>query len=330
MMTQFLLRACLALLFCGCVPAQAVVVINSSLPAKYQITVRLVQASNTDGDSADVLGNDTTRAYIEDQVQRILSQVGIAVVFEEQIRTVEDNFIYEGSAGANQERPIDDLNASFGRLPDSVYDRSSAIIPALFVGRVPGFRYLNDDQVAAQAFISKPGFCIFVGANRLSGGESQRDQVAIVLAHEICHNLGLEHIPNPSNLMHPFATRAIIFNSQREQVIEDRFSSLGMTTLIEPEFRFIDSGFFFSIDRLPHIIPHRLERSEMLEPESWEDVSDQGFISDGIVSFGEFYSSAPKAFYRYVPVPGGELISRPALRVSDEAVKTCGCHWPAE
>ncbi len=69
-----------------------------------------------------------------------------------------------------------------------------------FVNIPAGFSILSENSAAGLAYISGNGITQYVGSNIL-GFASGLEVIASVVAHEIGHNLGLDHLSEIENLM---------------------------------------------------------------------------------------------------------------------------------
>ena len=74
------------------------------------------------------------------------------------------------------------------------------MIDAYFVQRAAGFGSVGDSTANGLAFVGSSGTTIHVGDNLL-GFQSGLEVIAGVVAHELAHNLGLNHVEAASNLL---------------------------------------------------------------------------------------------------------------------------------
>jgi hypothetical protein len=76
------------------------------------------------------------------------------------------------------------------------------VVDAYFVQRSPGFDTVGDNSTNGLAFVGASGTTIHVGDNLLDF-QAGLEVIAGVVAHELAHNLGLEHVfSSPANLMY--------------------------------------------------------------------------------------------------------------------------------
>ena len=66
--------------------------------------------------------------------------------------------------------------------------------------RAAGFGDVGDDSANGLAFVGSSGTTIHVGDNLL-GFDAGLTVIARVVAHELAHNLGLDHVTAPANLL---------------------------------------------------------------------------------------------------------------------------------
>ncbi|MGE3243864.1 MAG: reprolysin-like metallopeptidase [Pirellulales bacterium] len=199
-----------------CAHALAALDVNPARPITHRVTVQLIQTALDNGTSpATVFGNATQRAAIEAGIDTIWAQAGIDIYFLPDIVRYDDTFAYQGTSGSGT-RPTSDLNTirTNAQREGGILNADSSVLNMFMVNVVPGFAPLGENNAAGLARIAANGIAAFTGDNLLTfaGG---RDVVASVMAHEIGHNLGLNHTANGgANLMSPQGTTEQLDQSQ--------------------------------------------------------------------------------------------------------------------
>jgi hypothetical protein len=188
----------------GLVPtASAALIVNSALPITERINVQIITvADNAGANTAPLFGTASEQASIFSLVDQIWAQAGIDVEFTFRAGTYNNTFALTGTAGNNNPRPTGDLNTIISNAAST----GGVLSPNpntlnLFVTRiVPGFSQTSDNTSNGLAFVGANGITFWAGPNLPSflGG---REVIASVLAHEIGHNMGLNHIVEAQNLM---------------------------------------------------------------------------------------------------------------------------------
>jgi hypothetical protein len=166
------------------------------------VQIQPIRVKKADGTTATTFGDATTSAYIQDQINAIWAQVGLRIDWLPFV-DYENDFAYQGSGNYEETpRPADEDLAMIvdgaGTPPKSA---NAIVINMFFVEIVPGYPHLDDNTANGRAFLDSNGVAIHVGQELLTWEEG-RDAIASVAAHEIGHNLGLNHYTaSTDNLM---------------------------------------------------------------------------------------------------------------------------------
>ncbi len=176
---------------------------DGSRAAMAQVTQRvyvqpIVASDNNGSNTAVFFGNSDQEFDTKRRIDEIYLQAGIDVEWLD-AKATSSTFVNYGTGSGT--RPQNDLRTIVADGDNSGIGSSNPlVIDMYFVNRVPGFQELTANSANGLAFIDASGVTMHTGDN-LVGSTGGRRIVARVAAHEIAHNLGLEHINDSTNLM---------------------------------------------------------------------------------------------------------------------------------
>ena len=214
----FIIKFALAVLFAAAGltdTVSAALIVNPAQPVTKHVEVQLIQTALDNGTSpATVFGNATQQATIEAGIDTIWAQASMDVIFLPAITRYNNTFAYQGNAGTGT-RPQSDLNTIVSNARAAgVLNSDPQVIDMFLVNVVPAFSPLNENTAAGLSFIGANGVVGFVGDNLLTFSNGL-DVVSAVFAHELGHNLGLNHTATGgANLMSPNGTTQQLDASQ--------------------------------------------------------------------------------------------------------------------
>jgi len=164
-----------------------------------RIFVQPVIAANSDGSNvAEFFGNASQEADIKDRIDVIYAQANVDVEWLP-ARRWNSTAVNVGSGSGT--RPQSDLGEIVRSGDSSGFGaRDTRIVDLYFVERVPGFAEVSEFVANGLAFVGASGIAMQTG-DQLVSSSSGRSVVARVAAHEIGHNLGLQHTSGDDNLL---------------------------------------------------------------------------------------------------------------------------------
>ena len=184
-------------------------------------TVQPIIVSNSDGsNTSEFFGNAEQEDYIKRRAEFILYQAGIDLIFLEE-NTLNNTFVNVGDGGT---RPNNDLESvvSIGDRANVSHSNAN-FANVYFVEQSPGFDDLGENFAYGLAFVDGNGVTFSVGDNLVEfrGGQNA---VASVFAHEVGHNLGLDHVDAEGNLMAEGEIGDFLNNTQIATILGSRFT----------------------------------------------------------------------------------------------------------
>lgn len=217
---------------CGFVPSVSALVLNPAQSITQIVTVQPIIVSDNSGiNTANFFGTSSQKSIIEGFVDDIWAQAGIDVNFLTP-NEWNNTFANWGAGGppnnGGNERPGSDLNTVVNNGQTAgVSHADSNVINMYFVNIAAGFSLLADNQAAGLAFVGSNGITQYIGSQLLTFSNG-REVIAGVVAHELGHNLGLDH-PNPrieGNLMTPRSNGDRLNREQINTALASNFSTV--------------------------------------------------------------------------------------------------------
>ncbi len=162
------------------------------------VTVQPIIVSNNGGsNTAEYFGNSSQESIIKGLIDQIYIQAGVDIVWLPET-TWSNTF---ANVGNRATRPTGDLSQVVSQGDSAgVGNSNPLIIDMYFVEVAAGFDDTGENTTNGLAFVDSNGITMHVGDNLPSFGGG-RTIIAQTAAHEIAHNLGLDHVNDPVNLM---------------------------------------------------------------------------------------------------------------------------------
>jgi len=186
------------------------------------VTVQPIIAANDNGSNqAEFFGTEDEERLIKRYINDIYYQARIEVNWLAP-NNWDNTF---ANVGNTETRPFDDAFEIFDLGDrDGVANSNSTNLNMFFIEIVPGGSNLAENTTNGLSLDGDNGVTFQVG-DLLPGFDEGRKAIARVAAHELAHNLGLDHVSSPANLMHiPEITGTLLNDAQISQLIASRYS----------------------------------------------------------------------------------------------------------
>ena len=190
---------------------------QDALTAVERVIVRPIVVSDTGGgNTAEFFGNQEQENDIKDLIDNIFSQADVDIFWQTE-QAWHNTFANVGNGGT---RPTSDLQTIVENGDAlGIGSPDPKVVDLYFVEIAPGFDDLGENYANGLAFLNASGVAVHVGDNLVSF-DAGREIISRVVAHEISHNLGLEHINVSGNLMNENANGIHLTTAQIEQILD--------------------------------------------------------------------------------------------------------------
>jgi len=201
--------------------AKAQLTLNPARPITHYLYVQPIiamQAESEGGATATFFGNNVQKAEIESYVDQMWAQAGIDVTFLDAVY-YESSFAYDGHPAdySGAVRPMSDMTPMFTTGPVHTDPR---VLNIFFLNVVPGFSQQGPNTANGLSFLDRNGVGIYIGENLL-GWPGGMQALSSVVAHEIGHSLGVDHLVESGNLMEEGHTGHRINSAQIATIFTD-------------------------------------------------------------------------------------------------------------
>lgn len=183
-----------------------------------RVTIQPIIVSNTNGsNTAEFFGDANQEADIKLRIDQIYSQAGVDIAWLDPTY-YNNTFANVGNGGARPQSDLGTVNSQGDAA--GVGNSDPLVIDMYFVEVSAGFSETSEYNANGLAWVDANGITIHIG-DELVGFDNGRAVAARVAAHEIAHNLGLDHVGPSTNLM---SSGTELTASQINTILDSAFS----------------------------------------------------------------------------------------------------------